>query len=340
MRRVTLAGLALVVLGMTLVHGPADPTAGQEPAQSEFLAHLPLVVRGADRSGLPRPPVVVFTATPTTVVGTPTPSPDPTEPPSQTPTPTDTPLPPTATPEPGGRVVGRLLVNKEPAVEGLGLYGPALWLKRCRGPECSIVGRTGVLGQEGSYAFENVPALPEGSFYQVTWQNEDASGDVYGHPELLGSWYGPRITQFDGQGDVSGGDIELLDISLLRPTHGTGFQGLPIPFEWRARGFDEIYRWALMRGCGLMESRKQTVILTESLGRGTKYELNRYPPGVVWGNDNMYCWFVRLETPDGYGESYYARMMWFIPVLLRPLVSSGSGADVLEHPSARTWSIR
>ncbi len=339
MRRVALAGLALAAL-VVLVRGPTAPTAGQEPAQNQYMAHLPLTLRDAHRPDLGRPPAVTPTVTPTAVPATTTPMPSPTETATSAPTPTATPVPPTDTPAPTGRVVGRLLVNGEPAVEGLGLYGPALWLRRCSGPDCTTLGRSGVLGQEGVYTFEDVPALQEGAYYQVTWQNEDAGGDVYGHPELLGSWYGLRITAFDGTGDVSGGDIELMDIALVRPTHGTGFQGLPIPFEWRARPFDEIYRWGLMRGCGLLETRKQSVILTESLGRGTKYELNRYPPGVVWGNDNMYCWFVRLETPDGYGESYYTRMMWFIPVLLPPWLGFGadpSGQDDVAAPSWRNW---
>jgi hypothetical protein len=259
----------------------------------------------------------------------PTPSrPAPTEPVPTEPAPTVT---PTSAP-PAGRVVGRLLVSGAPAVEGTGLVGPALWLRRCDGADCGNLLRSGVLGDAGRYAFDGVPALAPGEHYQVFWQNED-SGEVFGDERLLGSWYGRPIAAFDGQGEHDAGDIELADLVLLRPTHGTGFQGLPIQFGWQVRPGTETYRWGLTRGCGLLATRP-AALLTPSLGRGDSYALTRYPPDVRFGNDNVYCWFVRIETADGYGESYYARMMWFIPPLLAGVPAGWPASDHVE-PSGR-----
>jgi hypothetical protein len=220
----------------------------------------------------------------------------------------------TPSPEPGGKISGRLLVNGTPAAEGTGQIGPALWLRRCSGPDCVILARAGVLGDQGMYTFEHVPALPPDAYYQVAWQNED-NGDLFGDETLLGSWYGSRITSFVGTDDVTITDIELADVALVSPTHGTGFQGLPITFKWQVRPGDETYRWGIVRGCGLQATRQQA-LLTESLGHNGQYDLTRYPPGVEFGNDHVYCWFVRVVTTAGYGESYYARMMWFIQSLL------------------------
>jgi hypothetical protein len=237
---------------------------------------------------------------------------------TETPTATDTPTPDvTPTPEPGGRITGRLLVNGVPAVEGTGLIGPALWLRRCTGSTCTVVTRSGVLGNAGEYVFENVAPLAAGQRYQLTWQNEEVD-DLFGDETLLGTWYATPITSFTSSSDVKVPDIELADVALLRPTHGTGFQGLPIHYEWQVRPPVETYRWAIVRGCGLLASRAGAN-LTDSLGHNGSYDLTRYPPGVEFGNDHLYCWFARIENAQGYGESFYARMMWFIPVLLQAL---------------------
>ena len=312
MRRVPLVCLTAVGVGILAV----STLAAGRPQQTQHPVYLPLAARGVVLADLPDPPALTPTATtaataPPSATPTEVPTEGPTDvPPSETPTATTEPSP---TPTPGGRIAGRLLVNGQPALEGTGLVCPALYLRQCNGPDCVVLARSGVSDEStGRYVFEDVPPLASG-YYQVTWINEETE-EMCPDPEKIGSWYGPRIAAFDGHGEAVGGDIELADIILTQPTHGTGFQGLPIHFEWDVRPLQETYRWVFGH-CGYLATRANPMMRTESLGRGGKYDLTNYPPGIRFGNDNEYCWWIQADGSNGYGESFYARTMWFIPVL-------------------------
>lgn len=288
-------------------------------SDAEAWIYLPLVASRADLAALPtsRPPAT-RTAPPPTGMPTVRPSATvPPDPPTLPPTATDEPTP-TATSAAGGAITGRLLVGGEPAAEGLGEgFGPGLFLIRCgpgkSGTQCPRIARTSVAGDEGRYRFESPPALGPGEYYQVYWLNETYE-DLFGIEEWLGAWFSRRIVDYAPGQEVAVEDIELANIFLTRPTHGTGFGGLPITFGWDTRQGDE-YEYVLCDCCGdglhLRESGRPNYH-SPSLGNRGTYELSSYPPGFQIGIEHKYCWYVHVRGSGGsYGMSYETRMLWF-----------------------------
>jgi len=301
--------------------------------EAEAWIYLPLVASRADLAAVPSPAVGATRTSGPTVQPSATIRPSattPADPPTVPPTATDEPTA-TATPSGEGGITGRLLVDGEPAVEGLGEgIGPGLFLIKCgagrSGTQCPRVGRTSVADSEGRYRFANPPALAPGEYYQVYWLNETFQ-DLFGIEEWLGAWFSRRIVDY-AEGEVREvEDIELKNIFLLRPTHGTGFQGLPITFGWETRPNDE-YEYVLCDCCGdglhLRESGRPN-FHSPSVGNSDEYELNNYPPGFQIGIENKYCWYVHVRGTGGsYGMSYETRMLWFfvqdaVSRLLNPL---------------------
>jgi hypothetical protein len=237
-------------------------------------------------------------------------------------------------------ITGKLMVEGEPAPLGLGMpIGPALFLRKCSAGECENVDRTGVVDEDGTYEFHEPAPLSSGEYYQVFWYNESSDVTV-GYENWLGSWYGPRITEVKGGEVIDGGDYELADLKLTSPTHGTGFSGLPIPFKWQARKIEVgSYRWGICECCQTLDQRLDAW-LTQSLGTGTEYEMESYPPNTRV-DGTKYCWFIRIQTADGYGESWHIRMLWFFYVwegmaklgLIDPADWGSSGP--LSGPSVR-----
>jgi hypothetical protein len=309
------AGLVACALALSLV--------ATAPAGAELDHHIYLPF-AADRADIARLPAVHPLPTAT-----------------ETPAPTDTPLPtetveipPTMTPEPtatvtpgaGGLITGRLLYQGAPLPEttGAAYPGPGLFLMHCRMNEgnCTVLSRTGV-DAEGRYTFLVPIELQAGEFFQVLWWNEHGMlGDheVAADERFLGTWYGPRITRVDPSLSTDMPDFELADFALLEPTHGTGFQGLPIHFAWQAwNGPIRQYRWSICACCQSLDQRHGAY--QAPVGMSTTYDLTSQPPGTVADPNKRYCWFIQVDCTDGksYGQSRQARMMWFIPSDLNPL---------------------
>jgi len=323
-----ITGLAMAAVapwagGLPHARGAADAL--------EIHVYLPLGLKVEDARALPIaatvvPPTPTATAPAATVVVPPVPTDPPTETATDTPTepPTITPSPtPSATPtlKPGGAITGRLTIDGTPASEGLGGdFGPGLVLRKCLGEkECETVARTGVLpgDSDGRYVFDGPPALERGKYYQVTWINENPVGNEsseYAGAELwIGAWYGPRITSYQPGQTVDVGTFELADVVLVAPTHGTGFSGFPIQFEWKARAREVgNYSWSICEQCCQTLSQRIGHYHTPSLGRQTRYLLQAQPPGTQIGIEHKYCWFIRIDDErGGHGEGYRIRMMWF-----------------------------
>ncbi len=301
-----LTALVVLLVGAALT----SPVLQAEPEPHSGYSDLfmPLLLDGFERDDFAPATAVTFTPSPTS-------PPTATWTPSPTPTLTPT-LEPTPTLVPGGAITGKLLISGTPAPLGLGLpIGPALYLLKCFAGECETVARTGAEDAEGTYVFREPAPLAEGEYYQVFWYNE--SSDVTTGSEMwLGTWYGPRITEVQGGEEIQGGDFELADLKLRSPTHGTGFQGLPIVFAWHAREVEVgTYRWGICECCQTLAQRLDAW-LTQSLGMETEYEMISHPPNTAT-DGTKYCWFIRIQTADGYGESYHIRMLWFIPELDR-----------------------
>lgn len=312
--------------GSRPVHGQGDDAASW--------IYLPLSAARVDLASVPSPAAHVTrppTQPPPTIRPSATvPVDPPTVPPSATPEPTTTP-----TPAGEGEITGRLLVDGEPAPEGLGEgIGPGLFLIKCApgqsGTTCPRVARTSV-DAEGRYRFGNPPAPAPGEYYQVYWLNETYQ-DLFGIEEWLGAWFSRRIVDYQAGQVHEVEDIELKNIFLLRPTHGTGFGGLPITFGWETRTGDE-YEYVLCDCCGdglhLRESGRPN-FHSPSVGNRDEYTLNSYPPGFQIGIESKYCWYVHVRGQGGsYGMSYEKRMLWFfldaVDALLGPLRSGFEG---------------
>ncbi len=315
-----LAGGGLAGLVAGLASTPAVPLAR---AQTQGRAYLPLGFRGVTLANLP----VASTALPPAVTATATadPSDTPTVPPTDTPSPEPSatytePATPTELPTPAerGKITGRLLLDGLPAGIGLGEDpGPGLVLRRCTDDRsCTIVARTGVADDAGGFVFDDPASLPSGAYYQVTWINENpesSDSPFIGAHLWLGAWYGTPIRSYTRGQTLDTGVIELADVVLTRPTHGTGFSGLPLDFGWNARSHEiGDYSWAICLECCQTQAQRLGHYHTPSLDRRTTYRMNEYPPGTMIGQEHKYCWFVRVEGQGGaHGESFHIRMLWF-----------------------------
>ncbi len=343
---IPLAAAAGLVLGMLDGQGPVDPVGVLAGPQADGLVYLPMSLKAQAMADLPAAPtavpasptepatatVVAPSATPTVGATEPPPSPTPTEATAEPATATPTTwIAPTATPTPtlkptvvAGAIKGRLLVDGDPAPLGLGEeVGPGLVLRACSDEQsCTVVARTGVKDDAGNFAFENPPALDAGRYYQVTWFNEnpeDSAASPYAGADLwMGVWYGAPIRDYQPGQTVDVGDVEIADIVLVSPTHGSGFGGLPWTFTWAARKNETgVYSWAICLRCCQTLAQRIGHYHTSPLGRRTSYTVSQYPPGTQIGIDYKYCWFVRSEAPDGsIGQSYHVRMLWWMGLAL------------------------
>lgn len=323
MQRQTIADLSLIAGGglLGLVLGIATaPEGAPARAQSQSEIYMPLGMKAVGLAELPTappgPPRPSATWTQSATIepsATATPHLRPTntatatatEPPSATATPT---------PKSPGRITGKLTFDAEPAGLDLGADpGPGLVLRRCTDEShCVIVDRTGVADSEGGFVFEDPPPLESGSYYQVTWINENKDAFI-GFERWIGAWYDTPIRSYARGEVVDVGTIELADVVLTRPTHGTGFGGLPLTFGWTARSHEVgNYSWAICEQCCENLAQRVGAYHTQSLGRRTSYDLTDYPPGTTIGIEHKYCWFIRVDAADGsHGESYRIRMLWW-----------------------------
>ncbi len=343
----------LVLAGALVILATRCPPREEALAESGWrYAYLPAIWNAVEREALPNVPTAAVPATtatlpqPTpgesaTAVPSPAPTEEPTAEPTETPSPTGT---PTAEPTPAlaGSIFGRLLQEGKPVFPGTGDgLGPGLFLRHCKagGSECSHVMRTGAWEPNGGYRFVSPPPLQPGEFYQVVWWNEDKIPDLAGDYTAIGRWFGPRITQFNGTEAVRGGDIELENVRLTAPSKGTGFQGFPIEFAWAGRSVSgESFRWAICDCCLELAQRDKTIYMTSSLGSARRYAVESLPPGVQW--NVHYCWYVRIESGTAYsfGESFYANMLWFIPLFFEfGATRPESWYPAPLAPSAHTW---
>lgn len=290
--------------------------------QDKVYIHLPLVMRGAQRADLFAPAPTSDpreTAPPTVPAGTPTPSATATHPPTATERPTAT-----TTPSGDGKITGRLLIDGEPAWEGLGFeLGPGLFLQRCAAgapmSACERIDKTGVVGDEGQYSFNNPPALAPADVYIVHWRNETLNG-LFNDDAYVGAWYSKPITEYSAGAVHRVEDVELSNFLLTGPSKGSGFGGLPWEFTWNVRaGEDETYKWTICDCCGegeIAERENPTRWRWQSpsVGHSGAYLMNSHPPGSRIGIEHKYCWFVQADLEAG-GTTWSNErwlLWWFI----------------------------
>lgn len=341
--RPSLGSLVLVSFLLGIVGSAGWPTSEVVAQPGSERLYLPSLWSQVSREEFP--PVPTTTGVPPRPTLSPgdtatqPPTPAPTEPPTAVPTSTPE---PTATPVLGGSIYGRLKIDGQPVFPGTGDgMGPALYLQRCRagGSVCENIARTGAWEPQGGYRFRGLAPLQAGEFYRVVWWNEDLPPETIGDYTAVGRWFGPRITQFSGQEDVPGGDFELKDVVLTGPSKGTGYQGFPWEFTWGGRRFpNESFRWAVCDCCLSLSQRDKTLFMSPPLGARYSYVVESLPPGLEW--NVHYCWYVRVDSAVqySYGESFYAWMLWFIPLLFDLGVTEPADwYPAAPLPSSQTW---
>ncbi len=309
------AGLLAACTSYALSVGPDAPAAH---GQDEVFIHLPLVMRRAERTDLFKPaPITVPTepVRPTEPIETATASPTATFPATATDSP-----PPTLTPTGDGMITGKLLVGGEPAWEGLGFeLGPGLFLQRCAADAamstCERIDKTGVVGDEGEYAFHNPPSLAAGDIYVVHWRNESLNG-LFNDDNYVGAWYSKPIRGYSAGETNTVEDVEIKNFLLTGPSKGTGYSGLPWEFTWDVRaGEDETYKWTICDCCGEGEIAERENLSrwrwqSPSVGRRGAYLMNSHPPGSRIGIEYKYCWFVQADP--GAGGTIWSNERWLL----------------------------
>lgn len=286
--------------------------------QDEYAIHMPLVLDGALRTDLVKPPPVMRpteTEAPTEPAETAAPTATATFPPTATEPPT-----PTATAAGDGKITGRLLVGGEPAWEGLGIeLGPGLFLQRCADgaamETCERIDKTGVVGDEGRYTFSNPPALAPGDVYVVHWRNESLNG-LFNDDAYVGAWYSKPIRGYAPGETYEVEDVEIENFLLTGPSKGTGYSGLPWEFTWDVRtGEDETYKWTICDCCGDGEIAERENMSrwrwqSPSVGRRGSYLMTSHPPGSRIGIEYKYCWFVQADL--GAGGTIWSNERWLL----------------------------
>ncbi len=299
-----------VVFAAVFAFSLSTPRVPHAVGQSEYFIHLPLVLKGAERSDLFKPvPVTRPSATPepTEVLVTETPTESATFPPTATENPT-----PTATPSGDGMIAGRLLFNREPAFEGLGIdFGPGLFLQRCTGGECEPIDKTGVVGDEGRFEFHSPPGLVAGQQYSVLWKNVELDG-LFGTPDYIGRWESLPIEGYTAGTVVELPDIEIANIELLFPENDIHYT-LPVEYRWTARSSAprETYVWALFRNCQEWDRQSPgDFYRSANLGHRNTYTVAAAPPR--YEILEKYCWYVYVEDDEsGTGWSFYRyKTLW------------------------------
>jgi hypothetical protein len=185
---------------------------------------------------------------------------------------------------------GRVNYQGAPAPDiplGLLFYNGSIWSPLA----------TTTTGSDGRYRFADVPALGSDQKYEVHYGRNETD------PRYLAHWYGPEITIYTAGADMSGGDFDIANVSLLSPGLGA-VRALPITFEWEQRGIrGDSYDIMLYDTAGpfLWFSSTDT-----GLGDVGSYMLDALPPGAVY--DREYRWQVVIRnSSNGFGSSYYYR---------------------------------
>ncbi|MCB0215295.1 MAG: hypothetical protein H6648_05305 [Caldilineae bacterium] len=274
--------------GQPTTRPTVDP--GPRPTPLPYAVHAPAILRSVDLARLPAPATVTPAPPPVaTATGPATQQPPtPTEPPV-TPTPAETPIP--------SHIRGRITIMGQPAPAGMGelFDGPQIELRRRVGGRWEREAYT-VIGEAGSFSFENPAPLGPGEAYQVWW-NVDRGLFL---EDMLQRWMSPDIEAF-GPGDtVDVGSFEVGDdLELTMPIGGLRWP-LPRAFNWQPRSLaTDDYRWALSRSCDLTRGdiERDDVFLSEPLGHADTYRLRELPPGTAFGPS--YCWWVHIEDGSG-----------------------------------------
>jgi hypothetical protein len=125
-------------------------------------------------------------------------------------------------------------------------------------------------------------------------------------PDRVYTWYGPIIDTYRKGDRVPGGDFDIADVPLNKPSEGTVSQ-LPLTFDWDKRDLaGETYRLAIV------DLEEDVFWRTFDLGDVDEFELRALAPDILY--NKKYSWYIEVYVgPDSFGESFEAREITFLP---------------------------
>jgi len=154
--------------------------------------------------------------------------------------------------------------------------------------------------QDGGYNFDQAPALAPGQSYYVRYLN------TAGTPGYLWYWGTANITSYAPGANLSAGDFDLADVSLVNPPNNATVT-LPAVFQWQMRPQSPTDSYQLtIYDVSDLNPFGQTGLLGY-IGAVSITGLPRgFQSGVAYG------WEVWVNGPDGgQGISYFTRNVTF-----------------------------
>lgn len=167
-------------------------------------------------------------------------------------------------------------------------------------------------GADGSFTMPMPPLLSPQHQFQIVWRN------TQGNDAWLSSFYSNTATQETARRSYA---LDIANVRLIYPP--PGWQGsLPVTFQWARRSSgSDTYRIVLADETGQN-------IASSAIGYTTGSAVINALPGWVKPGMKIY-WFVEVNTPDGYGYSY-----WMNPITFNGLAAAPPGPAAAASPGA------
>jgi hypothetical protein len=210
---------------------------------------------------------------------------------------TPTPTPTVTTPPSVSGIYGQVRYNGNP------LAGINLVLYYYNGSTWSTWGSAVTTDASGNYRFAGVPSLGAGQKYYVRYAN--GSNGNASNSNYLAWWASFTLTSYMTGANVSGGDFDIADVTLVSPSPGSSGT-LPRTFTWNRRTATTADNYEF----NLFDPADLNPWAYISIGYVNNYTLNSLPSGFSF--NTAYGWDMWVYgSGDSAGESYYYRTITF-----------------------------
>ena len=232
-------------------------------------------------------------------------------------------MPLLAKPKPPRGLYGIVKENGSPAAD------VPLSLRFHDGSTWSTIATT-TTASDGTYSFNNMPALAAGQRYYVQYQNST------GEQNRLNIWETQEVSTYIPGSEFNIGNFDLANVELTSPSAGATVN-LPYNFRWTPRPASTTDSYEF----NLYDYRDHDpYFYTDSpLGYVGAFTLHSLPPGFVAGV--YYAWNIGVYSPDGgYGISYH----WyhFVKFSTTGIISEETGPTVFlrQNPPVEDWPVK
>lgn len=218
----------------------------------------------------------------------------------------------------GGKLFGQVTEN--------GNKAPDVPLTLCRlnsptDTNCTFMGSTTTIA-DGTYAFNNLPALQTGQKYFAYFKNTtNAKGRLW-------YWQTRSLITYTFGSQVQLGNFDIGDIKLISPTLPVTVT-LPVTFSWKVRSASpsDSYEFDLYEP----QNGSPNFYTKPPLGHVGSYQLKGLPAGFLM--NKRYAWEVWAYAPDNaFGISLEARPVAFASSASPPSMLMGNPSGVKAVP--------